>query len=93
MMFNEPGCGRHVIGEVYRIGLDRLEKLDRLESVGRPGNFRISIEVVPLSAGPSLRAFAYMKSRRLAEGAYHSGLLETYAYDRFVPPWQRACSS
>jgi gamma-glutamylaminecyclotransferase len=89
MMFNEPGCGHHVIGEVYRIDLERLQKLDDLESMGRPGNLMISIDVVPLPAGPPLQAFAYMKSRELAEGAYHSGLLETYADDRFVAPWQR----
>jgi len=89
MMFNEPGCGHCVIGEVYRIDPCRLLKLDELESVGKPGNFRISIEVTPLVAGSPLRAFAYMKSRDMAEGIYHSGRLETYCDDRFVAPWQR----
>jgi gamma-glutamylaminecyclotransferase len=89
MMFNEPGCGHNVIGEVYRIDLCRLQKLDELESLGKPGNFRISIEVTPLIAGPPLQAFAYMKSRDIAEGIYHSGFLDTYCDDRFVVPWQR----
>jgi gamma-glutamylaminecyclotransferase len=89
MMFDEPGCGHRVIGEVYRIDPERLKKLDELESIGRPGSFRVSIEVVPLTTGSPLQAFAYMKSRDLAEGAYHSGLLETYTDDRFVAPWQR----
>jgi gamma-glutamylaminecyclotransferase len=89
MMFNEPGWGRNVIGEVYRIDEARLQQLDHLESIGMPGNFRILIEVVQVPAGPRLWAFAYMKSRKLAEGIYHSGLLETYADDRFVVPWRR----
>ena len=89
MMFNEPGWGRNVIGEVYRIDEARLQRLDRLELIGTPGNFRSLIEVVQVTAGPQLRALAYMKSRKLAEGIYHSGLLETYADDRFVVPWRR----
>ena len=68
MMFNEPGCRHHVFGEVYRIDASRLHKLDRLESLGKPGNFRIAIEVLPVAAGQPLRAFAYMKSRELADG-------------------------
>jgi gamma-glutamylaminecyclotransferase len=89
MMFEEPGRGRNVIGEVYRIDEARLRQLDQLESIGTPGNFRSLIEVVQVPAGPRLWAFAYMKSRKLAEGIYHSGLLETYADDRFVVPWRR----
>jgi gamma-glutamylaminecyclotransferase len=89
MMFNEPGRGRNVLGEVYRIDEARLQQLDQLESIGTSGNFRISIEVEQVPRGPRLWAFAYMKSRTLAEGIYHSGLLETYADDRFIAPWRR----
>ncbi|WP_161801178.1 gamma-glutamylcyclotransferase family protein [Bradyrhizobium japonicum] len=77
MMFNEPGRGHRVFGEVYRIDVGRLQKLDRLESLGKPGNFRVAIEVVPLGVGQPVRAFVYLKSRELAGGAYHSDLLET----------------
>jgi gamma-glutamylaminecyclotransferase len=89
MMFNEPSCGHWITGEVYRIDAHRLKKLDRLESLGKPGNFRIALEVVPLSFRQTVRAFAYMKSRDLAEGAYHSDLLESYEDDRFVAPSRR----
>jgi len=89
MMFNEPSCGHWITGEVYRIDASRLQRLDGLESLGKPGNFRIAIEVVPLSFGQTVRAFAYMKSRDPAEGAYHSDLLENYEDDRFVAPWRR----
>ena len=89
MMFNEPGHGRNVLGEVYRIDAARLETIHRLESIGRPGNFRNAIEVVPLTVGLTLKAFAYMKSREMTFGIYHSHFLETYDDDRFVVPWQR----
>ena len=89
MMFDEPGRGRNVIGEVYRIDEARLQQLDQLESIGRLGNFRILIEVAQVPTGPRLWAFAYMKSRKLAEGIYHSGPLKSYADDRFVVPWRR----
>jgi gamma-glutamylaminecyclotransferase len=77
------------VGEVYRIDARRLQKPDERESMGRPGNFRLSIEVVPLAVGALLRAFANMKSRDVAEGIYHSRLLEAYDDDRFVVPWRR----
>ena len=89
MMFNEPSYGHWITGELYRIDARRLQRLDRLEALGKSGNFRIAIEVVPLGFGQTVRAFAYMKSRDLAEGAYHSDLLENYENDRFVAPWRR----
>ena len=51
MMLNEPGLGCHVIGELYDVDERALANLDQLESVGRPGNLRVLIEVKPSVVG------------------------------------------
>ncbi|TGT74878.1 gamma-glutamylcyclotransferase [bacterium M00.F.Ca.ET.159.01.1.1] len=83
MMFNEPGSGLHVSGELYTLDEGALAKLDRIESIGKPGNFRILIEIEPLADGPGTLAHAYMKSRSLAD-PIHSGLLDRYEDRRFT---------
>ncbi|RWL50252.1 gamma-glutamylcyclotransferase [Mesorhizobium sp. M2E.F.Ca.ET.209.01.1.1] len=83
MMFNEPGSGLHVSGELYALDERALAKLDSIESVGKPGNFRILVEVEPLAGGPGTLAHAYMKSRSLAD-PIHSGLLDRYEDRRFT---------
>src|SRR5947199_722720 len=40
MMMNEPGVGHHVIGELYDADEVQLARLDAMESLGKPGNFR-----------------------------------------------------
>ncbi|MDG4876144.1 gamma-glutamylcyclotransferase [Mesorhizobium sp. WSM4935] len=85
MMFKEPGVGLQVAGELYGIDDRALLRLDRIESVGVPGNWRVPIEVEPLEGGPSTMAQVYMKSRRLAD-PIHSGYLACYNDRRFVLP-------
>ncbi|WP_156751099.1 gamma-glutamylcyclotransferase family protein [Mesorhizobium sp. AA23] len=82
MMFNEPGLGFHVRGELYAVDDRALAGLDRIESVGKPGNLRVPIEVEPIEGGPHVLAQAYMKSRRLADPV-HSGYLDFYDDRRF----------
>ena len=48
MIFNEPGVGHSVLGELYQIDEGHLARLDEMESVGQPGNFRIPIVVAPV---------------------------------------------
>ncbi|BCM17948.1 hypothetical protein MJ8_17140 [Mesorhizobium sp. J8] len=83
MMFNEPGCGFHVSGELYTVDECVLAKLDSIESIGKPGNFRILIEIDPAVGRPSTLAHVYMKSRSLAD-PIHSGLLDRYEDRRFI---------
>ncbi|WP_244508370.1 gamma-glutamylcyclotransferase family protein [Mesorhizobium sp. LCM 4577] len=54
MMFNEPGVGFQVAGELYAVDDRALLRLDRIESIGSPGNWRVPIEVDPLEAGHRL---------------------------------------
>lgn len=84
MVLNEPGVGRQIRGELYELEDSALPSLDRLESVGKPGNFRELVEVEPVAGGPAISAFVYMKSRELAQPA-HSGYLELYDDRRFIP--------
>lgn len=96
MMMNEPGCGLQVHGELYEVDDTRLAAIDALELVGKPGNFRVLIQVEALEGRTQGRtdgraawpAFAYMKSRVLATPVY-SDLLENYDDRRFVPVERR----
>jgi gamma-glutamylaminecyclotransferase len=85
MMFNEPGEGHHVLGEIYQVNVAQLARLDQIESVGKPGNYRVTIDLYATSGGERISAFVYMKSRDLAQNIYHSGNLESYQDDRFIP--------
>ena len=89
MMFNEPGVGLQVMGELYVVDDVALANLDRLDSIGKPGNLRVVIEVESLDGGLSCSAMSYMKARELAEPA-HSYYLNAYVDRRFVPFGQRS---
>src|SRR2546421_6566671 len=85
MIFNEPGVGHQLIGELYDVDETQLTHLDAMESIGKPGNFRTSIEVTPIVGGAFCTALAYMKSCALADPV-HSEYLASYHDDRFIPP-------
>ena len=84
MMMNEPGSGRQVRGELYEVDDAGLARLDAVESVGKPGNWRIVIDVEALDGSARCPAFAYVKSRVFAI-PIHSDWLDVYDDDRFVP--------
>ena len=88
MIFNEPGVGHQLTGELYRIDEAGLARLDAMESVGQPGNLRISVHVAPVQGGAPCTAFAFMKSRALAD-PIHSAYLASYQDRRFIPPERR----
>lgn len=88
MLFDEPGVGERVTGELYEVSNECLAHLDRLEFVGVPGNFRRYIEVEPMNGGAATTAFAFMKARELAD-PLHSEYLENYEDRRFIPPEAR----
>ena len=88
MMLNEPGIGRHVRGELYQIDSQELASLDEIESIGKPGNFRVVLKLMPIGGGASVDAWVYMKSRNIAVPA-HTGFLDDYQDRRFTAPPQR----
>ena len=88
MIFNEPGAGHQLTGELYRIDEAGLARLDAMESVGQPGNLRIPVDITPVQDGAPCTAFAFMKSRALAD-PIHSDYLASYHDHRFIPPDRR----
>ena len=88
MIFDQPGTGLQITGELYRVSRAALARLDMLESVGRPGNFRIVVEVEPIAAGGAGTAIVFVKSPELASPV-HSGYLADYQDRRFIPPGER----
>ena len=89
MIFNEPGVGHHLSGDLYEVDEACLARLDTMESVGKPGTFRVAVDVEPVNDGAPCAAFAYMKSPALADPV-HSGYLASYQDRRFIPPEQRS---
>jgi gamma-glutamylaminecyclotransferase len=88
MMLDEPGTGVQVRGELYQVDGSTLAALDRLESVGQPGNLRRVLQVTPIGGQARRWAFAYMKTRALAH-PLHTAYLQEYVDDRFVQPNRR----
>ena len=87
-LVNEPGIGHQVLGELYEVDEAGLARIDAMESIGRPGNLRILIDVAPIHESISSKAYAYMKSRALAD-PIHSDYLSSYQDRRFIPPERR----
>jgi gamma-glutamylaminecyclotransferase len=87
MMMHEPGVGWQVKGELYEVNDETLEALDALESVHKPGNYRMSVEVEPLEVGEITSAYVYIKGRELAT-LVHTAYLEDYQDKRFIHPSQ-----
>ena len=86
MMLDQPGVGHRIIGELYVVDSLALSKIDGLESIGTPGNLRISIDIEPFAGGAKRKAWAYLKGPDLAEPA-HSDYLAYYQDDgRFIAP-------
>jgi gamma-glutamylaminecyclotransferase len=88
MMFNEPGTGFLVEGELYEVAWESFVKLDALESIGQPGNLRLPICVTPRDGDGPTMALAYFKDRSLAS-PIHTAYLTDYQDCRFVPPDRR----
>lgn len=88
MLLDEPGIGLRVEGELYETDEPGLARLDELESVGKPGNFRSEIAVEAIDGDARHAAFAFMKARMLA-APMHTDYLESYQDRRFIPPERR----
>lgn len=92
MMLNQPGIGLEVRGELYEVPQQAMKRLDALESIGLPGNFRITTQVVPLRLGRTCSAQVFVKSPELAS-PLHTSYLDEYHDCRFIPPKKRPNAS
>ena len=81
---NEPGSGLQVHGKLYEVDEARLARFDGLESVGKPGNWRVEVMVEALDGSARWPAVVYAKSRVFAI-AIPSDQLQVYDDGRFVP--------
>src|SRR4051812_16802080 len=88
MILNEPGTGHQLLGELYGVDEACLARLDRMESVGKPGNLRLAVDVEPLNDGAPSAASAYIKPRPSPDPA-PPGYPPSYQDRRFTPPEQR----
>src|SRR5215213_1274246 len=77
MMLDRPGIGFQVTGELYEVSAAELAVLDALESIGKPGNFRILVEVESLAGTDTTTAFTYVKYAEQATPV-HTGYLDDY---------------
>jgi gamma-glutamylaminecyclotransferase len=75
MILREPGVGKHVEGELFELDTSALKKLDWIESVGRPGNFRDITSVERLDDGTILQGVDFLQVAS-ARGPDALGLLE-----------------
>src|SRR4051812_50128090 len=64
MILNEPGVGHQLLGELYEVDEVCLARLDRMESVGKPGNFRVASREDPATKAPPAPALPNLKPRR-----------------------------
>ena len=87
MIMREVSLGfTRVDGELFEVATATLTKLDRIESVGVPGNFRDLTAVEWLDGDGIVEAWVFFKSRALAT-PIHSDCLSAYRLDpRFVAP-------
>ncbi len=83
VVFDEPGTGHPIHGELYRVNDTTLAELDRIEGVNRTGGYRrilIAIEIL----GEKLDAWCYVKDR-VDVAIIHDGPLQNYEDARYVP--------
>jgi gamma-glutamylaminecyclotransferase len=88
MMLDRPGEGLVVQGEVYEADEERLQLIDGLEDVGKPGSFRSTIMVETAGGAQGFAAVAYFKDESWLN-PLHSDTLSDYQDRRFIPPWDR----
>lgn len=82
-MFNEPGEGEQVVGELFDVELAGLAEMDALERIYEDGGYRrhsIDVEHIGVESGSAVLAAVYLKARRHAPGP-HVGPLGEFSQD------------
>ena len=63
-LLDEPGAGNCVFGELYRVDLETLVAMDRLERVSEPDGYRRKLLELEGDERQVLSAYAYLKQRQ-----------------------------
>jgi gamma-glutamylaminecyclotransferase len=83
-----PGDGHQVIGELYEVNDDDLNRMDRLERIGEPEGYeRVEAAVERFDPSPAapLRVFVYVKQdRSIAASTKRIGPLPEYKQEHAV---------
>ena len=93
-LVNIPGQGEHVVGQVFKVESEVLERMDVLERVNEPDGYdRIRIKVKSQSADPQaeLVVHAYLKHlRHLADAEIMLGPFAEYTLEHAAQYRKRA---
>ena len=85
VLLREPGQGKQVLGELYRVDDGKLAELDRLERTDHSKGYqRISIEIQNVANEKLTYAFTYMKERIHVKNISSENLAE-YTDRRYIP--------
>ncbi|MEO1695369.1 MAG: gamma-glutamylcyclotransferase family protein [Pseudomonadota bacterium] len=88
-LFDEPGRGARVDGELFEVTSRQRARLDLLERVGRPRGYHIAIIPVEAADGSIVDAQCYLMDRANV-AIIHEELGRTYPIDNgYVPIWKR----
>lgn len=90
-MLAEPGEGHCIKGELWRVDDATLERLDELESIGKPRGYHRTLITVTASSGEPVSAHVYLKHRRDLTIIHGEGYAD-YQDQRYIPPTSRAPS-
>ena len=85
-LIDEQGVGTKVMGELFQVSDEDLEKLDLLEATHLPNGYRrITIEICGIDQSRCKEAWTYVKDRAVIEGI-HSEPFNEYKLDtRYIP--------
>ena len=85
VLIDEPGVGKHIVGELYQVANDKLKELDRLEHTDHvKGYVRIEINIQNIESGELTKSFAYAKKRKYVT-SISSQYLSEYTDRKYIP--------
>lgn len=84
-MVNAPGSGEHVIGQVFNVDANALQKMDALERVTEKDGYQrvvIKVRLCAAEHSPEQDVFAYLKHpKHLSTAVIMRGPIKEYSLD------------
>ena len=84
VVVNEPGQGKQILGELYKVDQSTMDWMDDLEGITLPNGYRRHQTEVQCKSGEPLLAWIYTKTRDLIQQV-HTGPLSDYQDQRYIP--------